>query len=116
MNRKISEEIIAKVKGENPGVELLRGDISFTDDKGEKRELEFIFRRPSVADMEAFNKAVLKSSITAQSNLLASLIVYPAPAEIVNELAEYPPVVADFINENVTPFFGTSIVSRSSRI
>ena len=86
------------------------------DDKGERHELEFIYRRPSVADMEAFNKAVIKSSITAQSNLLASLIVHPAPADIVNELAPYPPVVAEFINENVTPFFGTAIVSRSSRI
>lgn len=116
MEKTISAETIAKVKEQHPDMELYRGGVSFNDDNGERRELEFIYRRPSVADMEAFNKAVLKSSVTAQSNLLASLIVYPAPADIVNGLAAYPPVVADFINERVAPFFGTAIVSRSSRI
>ena len=116
MDKKITKETIEKVKAQHPDSELYRGEVSFNDDKGERHELEFIYRRPSVADMEAFNKAVIKSSITAQSNLLASLIVHPAPADIVNELAPYPPVVAEFINENVTPFFGTAIVSRSSRI
>lgn len=116
MEKKIAKETIEKIKAQYPDMELRRGVVSFNDDKGERHELEFIYRRPSVADMEVFNKTVLKSSMTAQSNLLASLIVYPAPAEVVEELAPYPPVIADFINECVTPFFGTAIVSRSSRI
>lgn len=112
----MTKETIEKVKAQNPGVELYRGEISFCDHEGKKHDLEFIYRRPSVADMEAYTKAVPKSSITAQSNLLAGLIVHPAAAEIINELAAYPPVVADFVNENISPFFGTAIASRSSRI
>lgn len=112
----MTKETIEKIKAQNPDAELYLGEINFCDHEGKKHELEFIYRRPSVADMEAYTKAVPKSSITAQSNLLASLIVHPAAAEIINELAAYPPVVADFVNENVSPFFGTAIASRSSRI
>lgn len=112
----INEETIRKVKEENKGIELLMGEISFTDADGARKELQFIYRRPSVGDMEAFNKQASKSAFTAQSNLLHSLIVYPEPGEITKALADYPPVVASFIDENVVPFFGTAITNRSYRI
>lgn len=116
MAQKITKEIIEKVKAENAGAQLYSGGVSFTDAEGERRDLEFIYRRPTVADMEAFNKMASKSAFTAQANLLNGLIIYPEAGEITAALAEYPPVVANFVDEYIVPFFGTAIASRSSRI
>lgn len=112
----MTKEIIEKVKKENEGLELFLGEISFKDENGKTKALEFVYKKPVVADMEAFNKAAAKSGFTAQSNLLNSLIVYPEPGEITGALREYPPVVAEFVEENIVPFFGSAITSKSSRI
>ncbi len=113
----ISKETIASVKEKNPSLELYKGAISFNDAKKQKQKLEFIYRKPSVADMEVYNKAASKNGITAQSNLLHSLIVFPEEArEITDKLMDYPPVVASFVNEAILPFFGTEIEAESSQI
>lgn len=107
---------IEKVKAEHPGLKLFGGAISFIDDEHKPVDVEFIYRKPMVVDMEIFNKGVQKAPFEAQSNLLQSLIVHPDPKVVMDKVAGYPPVVANFVDEAIMPFFGSAIKSRSYQI
>lgn len=108
--------IIEDVKKKNPDKKLYKGTLSFLDADKKQVELEFIYRKPSVVDMEMFTKASQKSSFSAQQNLLVSLIVWPDKdgiQDFVDKIKDYPIVVANFVDEVITPFFGSAITSGS---
>lgn len=110
-------ETIKKVKESNPGQKLYAASMSFVDEEGKTVKVEFIHRKPTVIDMEAYQKTLLKSSsIDAQRNILASIIVHPASADVIERVKEYPTVIATFVDERLTPFFGSKIESTSSAI
>ena len=110
----IDQKTIEDIKAQNPGVQFHKGNISFSDVKGEPHNVEFVFRRPSVADMEAYNKQATKSPLASQQNLLVGLVVHPDPAEIARQLCDYPAAVADFVETQLAPFFGMAVASTSS--
>lgn len=111
-----TKEEIEKVKNDNPGKTLFKAKVRYLNDRKQEVTLDFIYAKPSVLDMEAHNKAQAKSSFTAQLNLLRSLIVYPSADDIVKALTDYPIVVANFVNEELVPFFGTVVETTSSQI
>ncbi len=110
------KETIQKVKEQHKNKQLFVGNIAFVDKEGEQHKVEFIYRKPTVTDMEVFNKASAKNGLIAQSNLLNTLIVHPASAEITEQLAEYPVPVASFVEEQLSPFFGASVVTSSQAL
>ena len=111
-----NKDVIAKVKESNPGKDLFVGKINFNDQSKNAHEVEFIYRKPTVADMEFFNSQAGKNAMAAQNNLVSNLIVYPDKKEIIDKLKDYPAVVADFVEGQISPFFGTQIVSESLQI
>ena len=110
------KEEIEAIKEKNPGAVLYEGEIGFKDEEGKDHAVCFIWRKPTVGDMEAFNKASAKNSFVAQSNLLLGLVVHPDTAKIAAELVDYPVVVADFVENQIAPFFGQAVVSKSRKI
>lgn len=107
---------IEQVKEKNPGKKLFCGEIEFLDEDKNPVDVEFIYRKPMVVDMEIFNKSFQKTPFEAQQNLLQSLIVHPEPQAVIGKVAGYPPAVANFVEEAIMPFFGSSIKSRSCQI
>jgi hypothetical protein len=108
----IEKEIIDKIKKEKG--EIYYGELGFDTKEGKSHSLEFLFRRPLVADMETFQKTSQKSGSVAQENLLRSLIVYPDATTIIDEVRDYPSAIAEFVDGEISPFFGSN-VRRGSR-
>lgn len=109
-------DVLKSVKEKNPNSTLYVGEISFKDQENKQYELEFIWRAPTVADMEAYNKAAAKNAFTAQNNLLVSLVVHPDPKSVADVIQKFPAVTADFVEKQVSPFFGTEVVSTSRKL
>ena len=112
---KIDEAKLEELKAARPGG-LLEGAISFNDDENRFYEVEFIFRKPTVADMESYNKSVIKNPLIANLNLVQSLIVYPETGSVIEQIREYPSAVGRFIDEAVSPFFGANVTVRSRKL
>lgn len=112
----IKKETIDQVKKQHEGKQLFIGTIAFVDKAGEQHKVEFIYRKPTVTDMEIFQKSSAKNGLIAQSNLLNSLIVHPAASEVTEKLSEYPAPVASFVEEQISPFFGASVVTSSQAL
>lgn len=110
------KETIQKVKEQHKGKALYIGGIAFVGKAGEQHKIEFIYRKPTITDMEVFNKASAKNGLIAQSNLLNALIVHPSPAEVTDQLSDYPVPVASFVEEQISPFFGASVVTSSQAL
>jgi hypothetical protein len=81
-------------------------DLTFNDEEGLLHSVPFIYRKPSTMDMEAFVRSASKNPITANLNLIQSLIVHPEPLHVINCLREYPMAVTRFVDEAISPFFG----------
>ncbi len=43
---------------------IYEGTITFNDDEDNFHEVEFIYRKPSTADMESYTKASMKNPVT----------------------------------------------------
>ena len=110
----IEKEIIDKVKKEKG--EIYYGDLGFDDKDGKSHSVEFLFRRPLVADIEAYQKMSAKSGSAAQENLLRGLIVYPDAGTVMAEIKDYPCAIADFVDGEITPFFGSNIRRGSRKV
>ena len=79
--------------------------------------MEFIFREPKTADVEAYSKnAQTVSGVTANLNLVQSLIVHPAAAGIIDEIREYPNAYGKFVEAVVQPFFGANVQARKKKL
>jgi hypothetical protein len=92
---------------------IYEGAISFDDEDNKPHELEFIYRKPRTADIEAHAKSAARNPITANLNLIQSLIIHPEPGPVIEEIREYPAAYGRFVDEAVSPFFGANAAVRS---
>jgi len=95
---------------------IFEGEISFTDSEDAQHTVEFVFRKPTTADVESHAKAAQKTPITANMNTLQSLIVHPEPGAVIAEVREYPAAVTKFMDEAVIPFFGANVSVRKRKL
>jgi hypothetical protein len=96
--------------------QIYEGAISFTDEEDKLHEAEFIWRKPRTADVEAHTKSSQRNPITANLNLVQSLIVYPEPGPVIEAIREYPAAYGRFVEEAVSPFFGASATVRTRKL
>jgi hypothetical protein len=95
---------------------VYEGAITFNDEEDKLHEVEFIYRKPRTADIEAHAKAAQRNPITANLNLIQSLIVCPEPVTVIEEMREYPAACGRFVDEAVSPFFGVNAAVRNRRL
>ncbi|MDR3145792.1 MAG: hypothetical protein LBU21_05900 [Treponema sp.] len=115
MKKEIEKEKLEQLKKAHPGG-LLEGTITFFDEDEKSHEVEFIYRRPTTADIEAHAKASQKNPIVANLNLISSLIVYPEPGPVCDEMREFPAAYGRFVEEAISPFFGANVTVRSRKL
>jgi hypothetical protein len=97
--------------------EIYEGAISFEDADGKAHSAEFIFREPKTADVEAYSKNAQTVGVVAGNlNLIQSLVVYPDPAGVINEIREYPNAYGKFIEAVIQPFFGSNTVAQKRKL
>ena len=112
---KIDKEKLEELQAARPSG-LFEGAISFTDDENRMHEVEFIYRKPTTTDMESYTKACRRNPLLANQNLLQSLIVYPEPGTVIDQIREYPSAVGRFVDEGISPFFGANATVRSRKL
>lgn len=95
---------------------IYEGEISLVDENDDQHTVTFIFRKPVMADIEAYQKAVQRNPIIANQNLLQSLIIHPDAKNIVGEIRSYPASYAKFIDDEIAPFFGTLASVRKRKL
>jgi len=95
---------------------IFEGEIAFQDADDRQHSVEFIWRRPTTADIESHAKTSQKNPITANLNLLASLIVHPEPGPVVERIREFPAAFGKFMDEAVVPFFGANVSVRKKKL
>jgi hypothetical protein len=113
--KEIEKEQLEQLKLKHPGG-LFEGTIEFNDDDGNLHAVEFIFRRPTTADIEAHAKAAQRNPIVANLNIITSLIVYPESGSITNEIREFPAACGRFVDEAVSPFFGANVSIKRRKL
>ena len=69
---KIEQQKIEELKAKYPKG-IYEGSIAFVDEAGERHEIEFVYRQPVVADMEAFQRTASKNIFVAQLNLIQAV-------------------------------------------
>jgi hypothetical protein len=111
---KIEKAQIEELKQKH--VEVYEGAITFNDEDDKFHEVEFVWRKPRTADIEAHAKAAQLNPITANLNLIQSLIVYPDPGPVIEGMREYPAAYGRFVDEAVSPFFGANATVRSRKL
>jgi hypothetical protein len=111
---KIGKEQIEELK-KTRGV-VYEGAVAFNDDEGGFHEVEFVWRRPRTADIEAHAKAASRNPIIANLNLIQSLIVHPEPGPVIEAVREYPAAYGRFVDEAASPFFGANATVRSRKL
>jgi hypothetical protein len=112
---KIDQETIDQLKAKYPEG-IYEGEISFNDDENKFHRVEFIYRKPNTADVEAHTKSAQKNPIVANINLIQSLIVHPEPGPVIAEIREYPSAYARFVDEAITPFFGANVTIKTKKL
>lgn len=95
---------------------IYEGQISFTTNEDTVETVEFIYRKPALSDMESYSKAAQRNAITANLNLIQSLIVHPEPAPIITQLRDYPAAYSRFVDDVVSPFFGANVAVKSRKL
>ena len=95
---------------------IYEGEISFNDDENKFHIVEFIYRKPTTADIESHAKAAQKNPIVANLNLIQSLIVFPEPGPIIESMREYPAAYGRFVEEALVPFFGANVTVKSKKL
>ncbi|MDR2601975.1 MAG: hypothetical protein LBC53_05935 [Spirochaetaceae bacterium] len=72
--------------------EIYEGERRFNDEDDKLHEVEFVYRKPHTADIKAHSKSATRNPITANLNLIQSLIIHPEPGPLIEEMREYPAV------------------------
>ena len=85
-------------------------------EKAQIEEVEFIYRKPTTADVEAHTTSSQRNPIMANLNLIQSLIVYPEPGPVIEAIREYPAAYGRFVDEAVSPFFGANVTVRTKKL
>jgi hypothetical protein len=97
--------------------QIYEGEIAFTDAEDAQHTVEFVFREPKTADVEAYAKnAQTVGAITGNLNLIQSLVVFPEAAKIVEEIRPYPNAYGRFIEAVVQPFFGGNATATKKKL
>jgi hypothetical protein len=112
---KVDQEKIDQLKARYPEG-IYEGELSFSDDEEKSHRVEFFYRKPNTADVEAHAKAAQKNPIVVNLNLIQSLIVYPDAGQIIGEIREYPAVTGRFVDEAVLPFFGANVSIKTRKL
>jgi hypothetical protein len=112
---KADQEKIDQLKQRHPEG-IYEGEISFNDSEDKLHNIEFVYRRPTTADIESHAKAGQKNPIVANLNLIQSLIVYPEPGPVISEIREYPAATGRFVDEAVSPFFGANVSIKTKKL
>ena len=112
---KLDPEKIEQLKARYSGG-IYEGEISFNDDEERFHSVEFVYRRPTTADIESHAKAAQKNPIVANLNLIQSLIVHPEPGPVIAEIREYPAATGRFVDEAVSPFFGANVSVKTKKL
>jgi hypothetical protein len=110
----LNQEKIEQLKARYGGI--YEGEITFNDDGDNFHRVEFIWRRPTTADIESHAKAAQKNPIVANLNLIQSLIVHPEPGPVIAEIREYPAAYGRFCEEAIIPFFGANIAVKTKKL
>ena len=95
---------------------IYEGEISFNDSEDKMHTVEFIYRKPSTADIESHAKTAQKNPIVANLNLIQSLIIHPESASIIAEIREFPASTGRFVDEAISPFFGANVTVKSRKL
>jgi hypothetical protein len=111
----IKQEELEQLKKQYP-CGIYEGSAGFTDDGGTCRSVEFLYRKPTTADVEAHAKSSQRSPIVANVNLLQSLIVYPQAAQVIEQIRDCPVACGRFVEDAVFPFFGANVTVKSKRL
>jgi hypothetical protein len=111
----IEQEQLEQLKRQHPGG-VFEGSIDFSDEEEKNYEIEFLYRKPTTADMEAFSKAAQRNPLVANLNLIQSLIILPAPGPVIAQVREYPAAYGRFVDEAVMPFFGGNVTIRRRKL
>jgi hypothetical protein len=112
---KAGQEKIDQLKTRYPEG-IYEGEMTFTDAQDKFHKVEFVFRTPVIADIESHSKSAQKNPIVANLNLIQSLIVYPEPWPIIDEIREYPVAYGRFVDEVLAPFFGGNSTARKTKL
>ena len=112
---KLEKAKIEELKALNPEG-IFEGEFSFNDEDSKLHTVEFVYRKPTTADIESHAKAGQKNPLVANLNLIQSLIVHPEPAPIIDAIREYPAAYGRFCDEAVLPFFGANVTVKSKRL
>jgi len=112
---KATKEKIDELKAKYPEG-IYQGEISFNDPDDVMHTVEFIYRKPTTADVEAHVKAGQKNPIVANLNLVQSLIIDPEPGPVINSIREYPGAYGRFVEEAVNPFFGANVAIKTKKL
>jgi hypothetical protein len=111
----MNKEKIEELKKAHPDG-IYEGSISFNDAEDKLHAVEFIYRKPITADIEAHAKVAQRNPIVANLNLIQSLIVHPEPGPIIEQIREYPAAYGRFVDEAISPFFGANVSVKSRKL
>ena len=95
---------------------IFEGEITFTTNEETVETVNFIYRKPVLADMESYSKAAQRNAITANLNLIQSLIVEPEPVTVITKLRDYPAAYSRFVDDVISPFFGANVAVKSRKL
>jgi hypothetical protein len=97
--------------------QIYEGEIAFTDAEDKQHAVEFIFREPKTADVEAYSKnAQTVGVITGNLNFIQTLVVHPEAVKIIEEIRAYPNAYGRFIESVVQPFFGGNATATKKKL
>lgn len=112
---KIEKDQLDQLKKDHPSG-LYEGAVSFVDEEGKSHQVEFLYRKPSMADLEAHTRTVQRNPMVANLNILQSLIVHPEPGPVIERIQDYPGAYARFMDEVIGPFFGSAVEVTSRKL
>jgi hypothetical protein len=115
VKEKIDQDKIDQLKTRHPEG-IYEGEISFDDDEEKSHKVEFIYRKPTTADMESFSKSAQKNPLVANLNLIQSLILHPEPGPVIAAIRDYPAATNRFCEEAILPFFGANVSVRKRKM
>ena len=111
----MNKEKLEELKKKHPAG-IYEGVINFNDAEDQFHTVEFIYRVPSMADLEFHAKTSQKNPIVANLNLIQSLIVHPEPGPVIAQIREYPAAYGRFVDEAISPFFGANVTIKSKKL
>ena len=110
---KLSEDRIQELKAVYG--EISHAVIRWRDENSKEHRVEFVHKRPSFENYEAFQSDIPKLGLaSANRNLIASLCIHPESNDVVGRLDECPIAVDNWLGKVVLPTFGGDVVEAGS--